>query len=121
MANMASKKRHEGYLLIDNRGSPGVSEEFVRASGKDAVAVPEGAMYEGAIITCNHCQAGVVLNPERKRVRNYCPKCDHYICDNCEAIRAVAFECLPMRNKFDKLQEKTFLDEQRGTNVLLDT
>ena len=78
---MSSLKRHEGYLLIDNRFGPGVSEEMVRASGKDAPIVGEGRMYESATITCSHCHTVVIINPDRSRPRNYCRKCDHYVCD----------------------------------------
>lgn len=46
-----------------------------------------GGMLEMATLTCSHCQNQVVLNPSRMRARNYCPKCDHYICDECELHR----------------------------------
>ena len=78
---MSSLRQHESWLLIDNRYGPGVSEEFVRASGKLAPVVPEGTLFESATITCSHCHAVVILNPERSRARHYCSKCDHYVCD----------------------------------------
>ena len=87
-------------MLIDNRNSPGVSEEFVRASGYDATVVGAGQTFESATITCSHCQAMVVLNPLRTRPRNYCSKCDHYICDNAWCNR----ECVPMKKVLDDLQ-----------------
>jgi glycerol-3-phosphate cytidylyltransferase-like family protein len=99
---MGSLRRHEGYLLIDNRFGPGVSAEFVRQSGKDAPVVPEGARYESATITCSHCHAVVILNPQRTRPRHYCAKCDHYVCDT----PACAVECLPLAQVLDDLQER---------------
>lgn len=85
-----SKRSHEGYLLIDNRNSPGVSEEFIRSTGKAAPAVREGQVFESSILTCSHCQTGMIVNPLRTRDRAYCRGCDHYICDVCEAIRVKA-------------------------------
>lgn len=83
---MRNKRSQEGYLLVDNR-----------ASGQ--------GMVESPTITCSHCQRVVVLNPLRTRERGYCPKCDSYICDECEAVRvASGFECRPMKQVFDELE-----------------
>lgn len=77
-----SKRSLEGYLLIDHRAAEG---------GIDgAVPVRAGALFESATITCSHCQRQVVLNPGRTRERGYCPKCDHYVCDTCEAVRVTS-------------------------------
>jgi hypothetical protein len=85
---MRSKRSLEGYLLVDNR----------------AVG---GGMMESATITCSHCQRVVVLNPGRTRGRGYCPKCDSYVCDECEADRvAHGFRCLPMAQVFDETERK---------------
>jgi len=101
---MKTKRTHEGYLLIDNRFGPGVTEEFIRSTGKDAPIVGEGAMFESATITCSHCQVVVVLNPLRTRERGYCRKCDHYICDN----PACHFECVPIDKLLERVQENAF-------------
>lgn len=103
---MASLRRHEGELLIDHRFGPGVSAEFVRASGKDAPIVKGGAVYESATVTCAHCNTVVVLNPDRQRPRNYCRKCDHYVCDNPRCA-----ECRPFAELIDKLQERAHRNE----------
>jgi hypothetical protein len=71
---LLSKRRHEGYLLIDHSNSPGIPGR----TGK----------LESATYTCSHCPRVVILNPNRSRPRGYCPGCNHYICDHCEAIRA---------------------------------
>ena len=101
---MSSLRRHEGYLLIDNRFGPGVTAEFIRSTGKDAPIVPEGAVFESATTTCSHCHTVVILNPDRTRPRNYCRKCDRYICDNpgCNV------ECVPLTKVFDEWQEQEF-------------
>lgn len=101
---MSSLRLHEGYLLIDNRFGPGVSAEFVRASGKSVPIVPEGALYESATITCSHCHAVVILNPDRSRPRNYCAKCDHYVCDNPICL----IKCNPLNRVLDIMQEVQF-------------
>jgi hypothetical protein len=68
---MSSLKRHEGWLMSDNRCSH------------------QGVM-ESATITCAHCATAYIKNPDRTRPRNYCRKCDNYICDGCGAVAASA-------------------------------
>lgn len=97
-----SKQRHEGYLLIDNRNSPGVSEELLRATGKDFAFAPPGKLFESATVTCSHCNAVVVLNPDRTRPRGYCAKCDHYVCDH----PACGLECTPFKQILEDLQNE---------------
>jgi hypothetical protein len=105
-----SLRRHEGYLLIDNRGAPDVPalphprKRFFGVSG----------LFESATITCAHCHAVVVLNPQRTRERGYCRKCDHYVCDNpgCNV------GCTPMNKILDEAQEAAALQEQRGSIIL---
>lgn len=103
---MPSLRRFEGELLIDNRFGPGVTAEFVRASGKEAPVVGEGALYESATVTCAHCGTVVVLNPNRTRPRAYCRKCDNYTCDPCSAR-----DCKPFAKLIDELQEQAFKDD----------
>lgn len=79
---MLSKRAREGYMLIDHRNSPGVNPELIRASGLDAPVVGKNELFESATLLCGHCQAVVVLNPDRSRPRNWCSVCDHYVCDN---------------------------------------
>lgn len=103
---MTFKRNHEGYLLIDNRDSPGVSAEFVRASGQPAPIVGPGQTFESATITCAHCNAIVILNPLRTRPRNYCAKCDAYVCDSPWC----ASNCRP----FARLLEDAYNQAQRN-------
>jgi hypothetical protein len=89
---MASLKRHEGFLMIDHRASPGLPE------------VPEGTLFEAAILTCSHCQVTMIRNPARTRARAYCTGCDHYICDRCAEIRFVSLQCHDIQRVFDQVQ-----------------
>jgi hypothetical protein len=92
---MSSKRSLEGYMLIDNSNSPGVPDCVVVPHG-----LPPGAgkiKFESATITCSHCECVVVLNPDRSRSRGYCKKCDHYICDACEAMRVAGKQCYPYK------------------------
>jgi len=114
---MSSLKRYEGYVLIDHRASPGVSEELVRqwhAAGKWTPLVDEGCAYESGTMTCAHCGTIVILNPLRTRPREYCPKCDKYVCGNT----VCATECRSFNKLLDTLQEQAFLDAQSGNIVL---
>ena len=84
---MSSLKRHEGYLFVDHRASPGLPEDIARKSGYDPKHCGEGALFEAATLTCSHCGCSFVKNPLRTRERAYCQKCDHYICDGCDIQR----------------------------------
>lgn len=96
-----SKRSLEGYLLMDNR-------------------VSGGQMVEAPILTCSHCQRQLMVNPGRTRDREYCAKCDHYICDWCAAERKGVDECLPMKARLEALQADAFRQEQseKGTIYL---
>lgn len=74
---MSSLKRHDGELQIDNRATGGAVPGFGNASH-----------YAAPTLTCWHCKNVVMLNPFRERPRNYCRKCDRYICDSCAAVAA---------------------------------
>lgn len=83
---MKSLASQEGYLLIDNRFTPGFSDEHAARSG-----LPAGAgkgVFETKTYTCSHCGTVVVKNPVRDRERAFCRGCSHLICDNCGAVRA---------------------------------
>ena len=70
---MFSKRSLEGELIIDHRAGDGVP------------GLPR--LFEAPTITCSHCQAVVIVNPDRQRPRAFCSQCDRYICDSCEAQR----------------------------------
>jgi hypothetical protein len=92
--------RREGWLLIDHRDSPGVPDEMIQAARAAGKFVPTGrGLMESATVTCCHCGAIVILNPNRKRPRGYCARCDAYHCDN----PACGNEC----RSFDKFIDLT--------------
>lgn len=106
---MSSLRRHEGVLLIDHRAGPGMPADVVQQSGLETPIVGAQATYESATYTCSHCHRVVVLNPDRTRAREYCPKCDHRICDGCGAERRrTGGDCLTMNARLDRLQEDAF-------------
>ncbi len=94
---MFSKRELEGYVKIDHSDSPGLTPEQARAAGRSGLAgvIGAGQVFEAPTITCSHCQRVVILNPGRGRTRGYCPKCDHYLCDWCEAARVRTGICKP--------------------------
>lgn len=92
-----------GYLLIDHTASPGLTAADV-AGVPGAVAVPGGSTFERDLQQCNHCQRVIKLDPRRVRPRGECPKCDHYVCDWCNAMRIKTGECTPVEKIFDRVQ-----------------
>lgn len=84
---MSSLMRHEGWLLIDHRASPGIPAEIARQIGYDPTTVAEGKLLEAATLSCKHCGGAWIKNTNRIRPRAYCKQCDHYICDGCDQVR----------------------------------
>ena len=90
----------EGYLLVDNRCAGGALNEF-------------------PTLTCSHCKAVMLVNPLRTRDRAFCRKCNHYVCDKCEALRvASGGECKTFDQIGEEIQEAAVLAEQRGVILL---
>src|SRR5260221_11085445 len=111
---MKSKRSHEGYLLIDHRNSPGLTDAETHAGG-----LPAGSgrgMFEAPTITCSHCQTTLIVNPLRNRERGYCRKCDHYICDQCGVVLAATGICKPFKRYVDEQQE--LADKGQGGIIL---
>lgn len=107
---MSSLKRHEGYIMVDNRASPGLPEHIARAAGYDPEQCRAGGLFEAATLTCSHCGNAFVKNPLRTRPRPYCDKCDHYICDFCDGARqSPIYTHLP----FNKVMEDVIEQAQR--------
>lgn len=80
-------KNDTGYIMVDHRASPGIPEDMAIKLGYHPKQVKEGSTFESAVMSCSHCNTQVILNPLRTRERHYCPKCNLYICDWCEAAR----------------------------------
>jgi hypothetical protein len=83
-------KGGKGYLMFDNR-----------ASG--------GKLIEMATQTCAHCGTIVVLNPERKRARGICKRCNAYICGDaaCTVICSPIEKCVELAQKYPGLPTLT--------------
>ena len=97
-------RTREGYLIVDHRASPGLTEEEARQAGYDPKLTKEGKVFEAASLTCSHCKTSIVKNPFRQRERAYCSKCDHYICDFCAAqMREPGYNHTP----FEKIVDDT--------------
>lgn len=94
-----------GYLVIDHRDSPGLTPaDVAHVPGTQVVA--GGSMLERDVMTCSHCQRGVLLNPGRVRARAVCPKCHAYICDGCEEARvASGGACVPFKAVLERAGE----------------
>jgi hypothetical protein len=92
-------------LIIDHRDSPGVTPaDLAHIPGAGVLAVPGGTFHESDILGCSHCQGRCYKNHDRVRDRGYCSKCDHYVCDRCEAIRVRTGECVPFAKILDVVQ-----------------
>lgn len=101
-----SKRSHEGYLLIENRFAPGISAEEAAKTGKEVIGAGLRGRFEAGVLTCSHCQRQVIVNPLRTRDRNWCPKCDHYICDSPGCLVG----CNPYKARLDRAQAKQVRD-----------
>jgi len=79
--------KRESYLMVDHRVGPGIPEGYFEKRGWDQPSIPGGALFEGAVLVCLHCQRHVIKNPKRQRERAYCPSCNGFVCDGCDAQR----------------------------------
>ena len=116
---MKSKRKREGYLLLDHSNGPGLTDAELAWLYP---GLPPGAGYqrfETPTYTCSHCMSIVVLNPKRTRDRAYCSKCDAYICDACGVAYGLDKTCRSMRRALEEAQEQAALAEQRGSIILL--
>lgn len=94
-----------GYLEIDQRAVD---------------VLPPGTIrhFEADTYTCSHCQAVVILNPNRKRERYKCPGCQHHICDNCSAKRFAGEPCKTFWQKADEILEQSVRQTESGPIIL---
>lgn len=105
---MKTHDRNLGYLQIDHRNSPGLTEEFLRTKanipGKPAPMAIGSKLFEADTYRCPHCHGVVLKNPLRERPRNYCRSCDAYTCDNpaCNA------GCLPKEKLMDVAESAAY-------------
>ena len=107
---MFTKRSREGYMLVDHRNSPGISPELIRASKLDVPIVGKNELYESATIQCCHCGGHVVRNPNRTRPRNWCMRCDEYVCDNPWCNNG----CHPFKQRLGEAYEKTMRGMRNG-------
>jgi hypothetical protein len=98
---MLSKRSQEGYLLIDHRNSPGISERDLTPAARAAGFEAHGGVFESPTIRCAHCGTMVVINPQRTRARHYCQPCDHYVCDQYACVTY----CTPLKKQIDDILE----------------
>ena len=103
--HVTSKRSHEGYLLIDHTNSPGIDGDIIQGISPDLPTNIGRARFECPTYTCSHCCRIVVLHPLRQRERGYCNKCDHYVCDDCNAIRLATGVCRTYREIVDEWAE----------------
>ena len=111
-----SNRRYEGVILVDHNYSPGLTDETIfRTNTHSNAKMPIGSgtgVLEMATFSCSHCPNVVYIHPLRNRPRGYCRKCDHYICDSCNAKKAMDGVCRTYKQQLDELQEANFLKEQ---------
>lgn len=102
---MFAQKSREGYILIDHRASPGFTEEQAQTLNLPFHLTKEGKVFETGSLTCSHCKNAVLKNPLRQRERAHCHKCNHYICDLCEAqTREPDYIHMPYEGVIEKLK-----------------
>jgi hypothetical protein len=105
---MSSLRSTEGYLWMTHKYSPGVPDELMVKGGYPAGAAHPDTIFESATFTCADCERVVIMNPDRSRARGYCPKCNHYLCDDCETVRVKSGgECRNFKLRVDRFLQKS--------------
>lgn len=104
--------------MVDHRNSPGLDADTAHRVGFSGLPVGKGKLFEADTSTCSHCCAVVIMNPLRTRAREYCPKCDAYICDACAAVMAATGTCGNLSKLLDYVQESNARMEEQGIPIL---
>lgn len=109
-----SKRRLEGYLMMDHRNSPGLSDAHVMER-----ELPAGAgkgLFETSVLFCSHCPAMIVVmtptnhNPKRGKAAEYCPGCDRYLCERCHDERIRTGICKTWAQQIEEYVERVLQD-----------
>lgn len=108
----------EGYLFVDHRASPGISEEAALKMGLDPNLVREGKVFEAATLACAHCPSVVIKNPMRVRERAMCMSCGGaYLCDACAiASKMPDYVHIPRKKMIDMVCDGPY--EMSGSTSL---
>ena len=101
----ASKFQNLGYLQIDHRDSPGLTEAQIAGTGSPLPLNAGRSNFEADVVSCRHCQTMIMLNPFRQRERHMCYGCGRYICDNCYLTYKISGICKPFSKVIEELQE----------------
>lgn len=106
---MFSRRETEGYVVIDHRESPGLTEaQRIEARLSPVMPIGKGQRLEAPSFCCSHCDRIVVMNPLRNRERYVCPKCDRYICDDpCKITYVLTDECRSRQIRIDEHMAQT--------------
>lgn len=81
--------KREGFVEIDNHDNPVIPATL------DVPLVQANSTFESGTKGCCGCQRLVLLRPEREKPRNYCRKCDSYLCDDCALSFKITGEHTP--------------------------
>jgi len=102
----------EGYYMTDHRHAAPVPEDLLHRSGLPPAA--GRGLFEAPTYTCKHCQRIVVMNPDRSRERTFCRGCNHLICDECAAVKAVTLRCKTFDQVLDEQITAALLQQSTG-------
>ena len=114
---MFSKRELEGYLEIDHRESPGITPALAAKVGRGTIPVPAGQVFKAATMNCVYCERLIIRNPGRERPRNFDPKTDRFMCDDCSLVRKLGGELKPMKQVIDEFQEAA----DKGTLLIVES
>ena len=103
----SSKLSHLGELLIDHSNSPGITPEWAAQHGVTGPVVGAGEKFEDGFRSCAHCGGKVLLNIGRTREREWCAKCDKYLCDNCGLLKKLGAPHKPHQQVISELFDIT--------------
>jgi hypothetical protein len=78
-----TRRKDEGWLMIDHRESPGVTDNEMIGFNPDFWPGAGKGLTECPICICGHCQRTMIIKPDRTREFPYCRSCDDDICEAC--------------------------------------
>ena len=103
----------ESYLEINHRESPGFTCDEAVGIGLRRIAkdVGKGQVARVPVAQCVHCQRMVILNPNRTRDREICPRYHKYVCDWCKEARCRKGNCISFNDWIEQLRREAEVKE----------
>ena len=105
---------HDGISgIIKDRRTPSILEHTPRrASGYLVIVSPTGTI-EGETLSCVHCQYTWQVEPESRRKRGFCFRCNGATCGKKKCAKV----CIPFEQALEKMERRAILLKKADESI----